>query len=74
MGINDAGPHPGAALRIRAGALIDTAFVTFRAVNGHTTTPNGYALPPRYLCAIPIRQQLITELEPEVKTPWQLML
>ncbi|KKN49730.1 hypothetical protein LCGC14_0639800 [marine sediment metagenome] len=53
---------------------LDPAFAGFILQDGQIVTPNGYAYPPGYLYSIPIRQQLIAELERERRTPRQLLL
>ncbi len=53
---------------------LDAAFAGFKIRNGQIITPNGYAYPPGYLYSIPIRMQLIAELERERRTPRQLLL
>ncbi len=53
---------------------LDPAFAGFKIQNGQIVTPNGYAYPPGYLYSIPIRQQLIAELQRELRTPRQLLL
>lgn len=52
----------------------DPAFAGFRIRNGQICTPNGYCYPPGYLYSIPLRQQLIAELQRELETPRQLLL
>ena len=53
---------------------LDPAFAGFKIQDGQLVTPNGYAYPPGYIYAIPIRMQLIVELERERRTPRQLLL
>ena len=53
---------------------LDPAFAGFWIHNGQIVTPNGYAYPPGYLYAIPLRSQLIAELQRELETPRQLLL
>ena len=53
---------------------LDAAFEGFKIVNGQIVTPNGYAYPPGFLYSIPLRQQLIAELQREQRTPRQLLL
>ena len=53
---------------------LDAAFEGFTIQDGQIITPNGYAYPPGVLYSIPIRQQLIAELERELRTPRQLLL
>ena len=53
---------------------LDAAFAGFTLHDGQIVTPNGYAYPPGFLYSIPIRMQLIAELERERRTPRQLLL
>ena len=53
---------------------LDPAFAGFRLHQGTIVTPNGYAYPPGFLYAIPLRIQLCEELKREVATPRQLLL
>lgn len=53
---------------------IDPAFAGFKLHNGQIVTPNGYSYPPGYLYAIPLQQQLISELQRQAKIPRQLLL
>lgn len=52
----------------------DKAFAGFELCDGRIVTPNGYAYPPGYLYAIPIRLQQIAHLESELRTPKQWLL
>ncbi len=53
---------------------LDPAFAGFVLDGGMIHTPNGYSYPPGYLYAIPLRMQLVAELERQLATPRQLLL